>query len=104
MVDRHCHDDVIAAERVEPAEDRCRDIGILGDEVARTDEPMDFGTRKPGLEVVEVDVREHRVRWAPEQQSGHILKFVQTRSHTAEGCVAGMIGAEWYVLDEVRDR
>ena len=62
---------------VEPRGNGVMDRRIFGNEVASVGPAVHIGVRKPGFEVVEVEVGEHRVFGAPQQQGGHIGEFAQ---------------------------
>ena len=81
----------------------CGDVGLLGHEMARADEPVNIGSRQAGLEITQVDVREHRIRRSPQEQRGDLAQGVHIGDDSGDRLGAGVRRIEGNVLHERAD-
>ena len=93
----------ISVELPDPGRHGTRDIGVLGDIVTGTDESMGIRLRKPRLEIVEIEIREHRVRRPPQQEGRDVSELLQPGSHSVQRRCRGMVRLEGDVRDELRN-
>ena len=88
--------------------DPLRDVGcecrrILGNEVAGALVAVDVGVRHPVDQVAQVEVGEHRVPRAPQQQDWDVGQLVQAGGDLVQGRGAGVTGFQRDVLHELLD-
>jgi hypothetical protein len=88
----------------QPGDDGTGDVGVLGDEVARTLEAMHRRLRQPGAQVGQVAVAEHRVGGTPQEQGGDVGEVGEAVAHRHQRVPARVCRIERDVPDEAADR
>jgi hypothetical protein len=90
----------IDAECPNPGENSDRNLGVLGEEVRCADVSMDVRVRHASFQIMEVSVREDRVRRSPQEECRYPSEVSEAGSHSVEPRCAGMLWFKGYVLHE----
>jgi hypothetical protein len=90
----------IDAECRNPGKNSYGDLGVLGEEVRCADVSMDVRVRHASFQIMEVSVREDRVRWSPQEERRYLSEVSEAGSHFVEPWCARMMPFQGYVLHE----